>query len=186
VIRFACLLCGVKYSVKESLAGKTLNCDGCQKRVTVPEPAEFEVEAVDEAEEALEVELADSPRPRKKPTRRERGLVVHGSNGSVELVGTELIFRHTGEFGVAGRVRAGTYRHQVLGLTEIEYVEPSLFAQGRIRFVFGNERLDADVEYVLDTQTILFGMAEATDFLHLKKEVERFRLRLLNDIRMNR
>ena len=43
---------------------------------------------------------------------------------------------------------------------------------GRMRFVFGNERLDADVEYVLDTQTITFGNRASADFLHFKREVD--------------
>ena len=192
MIRFACLICGVKYSVKPALAGKSLKCDGCQKRMTVPMPerAELVAEAVDDDDEDVpEAELVDVSRPerKKKSARRERGLIVYGNNGSVELVGTELVFRHSGDFGLAGRVRSGTYRHQVLGLTKIEYVEPNIFGEGgRMRFVFGNERLDADVAYVLDTQTITFSGADTADFLHFKDEVERFRRRLIAEIRMNR
>jgi len=190
MIRFSCLICGVKYSVKPALAGKSLKCDGCQKRMTVPMPerAELVAEVVEDDEDVPEAQLVDTSRPApKKPEKRQRGLIVRGHNASVELVGTELIFRHSGDFGIAGRVRSGTFRHQVLGLTKVEYVEPNVFGDGgRIRFVFGNERLDADVAYVLDTQTVTFGGRDAVDFLHFKQEVERFKRRLLDEIRMNR
>jgi hypothetical protein len=191
VIRFACLICGVKYSVKPSLAGKTLKCDGCLKRMTVPQPerAELVAEAVeDDDEDVPEAELVDVSRPEpRKPQKRERGLIVYGDNGSVELVGTELVFRHSGDFGLSGRVRSGTYRHDVLGLTEIEYVSPNILSGGgRMRFVFGNERRAAHVAYVLDTQTITFGERDAVEFLKFKKEVERFKRQLLDEIRMNR
>jgi len=195
VIRFACLLCGVKYSVKPSMAGKSLKCDGCLKRITVPLPERAEVVELEEVddEDVPEAVLVDDGRDAAKkkkqapPAKRERGLIVHGDNASVELVGTELVFRHSGDFGIAGRVRAGTYRHQVLGLTEIEYVAPDVFGMGgRMRFVFGNERLDADVEYVLDTQTVTFSAGMGGDFIHFKKEVERFKRQLIQEIRMNR
>jgi len=192
VIRFACLLCGVKYSVKPSLAGKTLKCDGCQKRMTVPMPKKAEVVEVEEVDEdvpvAEVVEAAPPPVMKLPELPEQRGLIVYGDNASVELVGTELIFRHSGEFGGRGsglRVRAGTYRHKVLGLTEIEYTEPDLFGMGgKLRFIFGHERLDADVLEVFDTQTVTFNAGQGGDFLHFKKEVERFRRRLIAEIRM--
>jgi len=191
VIRFACQICGVKYSVKPTLAGKSLKCDGCLKRMTVPMPerAELVAEVIEDDDEDVPVaELVDLSRPQpKKPEKEERGLLVHGDNGSVELVGTELVFRHSGDFGMAGRVRSGTYRHQVLGLTKVEYVSPSILGGGgRIRFVFGNERQGSGVAYVLDTQTITFGDRDAVEFLKFKKEVERFRRMLMDDIRMSR
>jgi hypothetical protein len=197
VIRFTCIWCGVKYAVKPSMIGKTLACDGCAKPMRVPKPERVEVVEVEEVDDDVpEAVVVEDDRPAKKKKqqqqpdvrRRERGLIVHGDNASVELVGSELVFRHSGSFaGHGGRVRAGTYRHKVLGLTKIEYVEPDVFGQGgRMRFVFGNERLDADVDYVLDTQTVTFSAGQGGDFLHFKKEVERFRRWLIEQVRMNR
>jgi hypothetical protein len=194
VIRFACQICGVKYSYKPHCAGQTVKCLGCQKRMTVPKPewAEEVLEEVEE-EDVPEAALVDvsRPRPKEEPARRERGLIVHGDNGSVELVGTQLVFRHSGGFGIRGigrrGVRAGTYRHPVVGLTDVEYVAPDLFGMGgKMRFVFGHERRDLDECEVLDTQTVTFGAHASANFLHFKREVERFRRRLIDEIRMNR
>ena len=69
-------------------AGKWRKGDGCDKRITVPKPewAEAVLEEVEE-EDVPEAALLDASRPetKKKPQRRERGLIVYGTNGSVEL-----------------------------------------------------------------------------------------------------
>jgi hypothetical protein len=207
MIQFACPDCEAKYQAPPDFAGRTLRCRICQTRMEVPRPRvepkpepgldvlqEVEVpEALDDLEE-VEEKLDDLPvvdvwppvPPAPKKRKKQRRLIIHGNNGSVELVGRDLVFDHDGTFGpFAPSVRPGRYRHPVLAITDIEIVEPGLLGQGRIRFVMGHERLAADVAYVLDTQTITFGTADYGRFLNFKREVERIRRLIIQEIRMN-
>jgi hypothetical protein len=193
MVRFTCPRCGAKYRCQTALAGRSFPCHGCKVRLDVPYsevPPEEEVDELEEVPDELEEvddvveELPVDDEP--LPLAPERCLVVHGRNGSVELVGSDLLFHHDGTFGALGpRIRGGTHRHPVVSITEIEFVEPGALDEGRIRFVVGPERVDTAVAYVLDSQTILFGSAEHANFLSFKKEVERFRGRLINDGQVN-
>jgi len=205
MIHFVCPKCAAKYQCQLALAGRPFACRDCKTQFKVPPPElepEEELDQLEEVEEQLDqLEEVEEPLealpaveawppkpqpPKKRKKEKKQRLIARGNNGSVELVGTELVFRHDGSFGTFGpRIRAGTYRHSVLAITKIEFVAPGLLEDGRIRFVFGNERLDANVAYVLDTQTIVFSSADHVAFRHFQKEVERFRRLLIDDIRMN-
>src|SRR5205823_3008957 len=126
-IDFACPKCGVKYQCRLEFAGRAFACRGCKVRLEVPaskpdpvedldqleevpdEPVD-QLEEVEEAVDVLPVVEAWPPvptTPKKRKKEKKQRLIVHGSNGSVELVGTELVFRHEGTFGTFGpRIRA--------------------------------------------------------------------------------
>jgi hypothetical protein len=204
MVHFTCPKCGAKYRGQPALAGRSFPCRGCKVRLDVPYaevPPEEEVDELEEVpEEGEELEEVDEPYevlpevddepplplvPAPRDAHRYR-LVVHGKNGSVELVGHDLVVHHDGTFGTFGtRIRGGTSRHPVVSITEIEFAEPGSLDDGRIRFVVGREKEDTAVAFVLDARTILFGSADRADFLYFKKEVERLRGMLIADIGMN-
>lgn len=193
MIHFACPKCSFKYKTPPEHAWKKFACRGCKTQLEVPGPELLpEEEQVEELDEVLEEvdELDELPEvlpveTKRKRKRRKPSLIVYGTNGSVELVGQDLVFRHSGSFGfLMPSIRSGTFRHNVLGLTDIEFHQAGLLGEGRIRFVFGWERLDPEVEYVLDNQTILFTAASNMEFLQFKKEVWRYKRKLQEEIPM--
>jgi hypothetical protein len=206
MIPFACPNCRAVYQFPFHLAGKKFACSSCKTPLSVPFPQAEPVEQLDQLEEVPEppverldqleevpelpveeleevpavLPVADAWPPVPEPAKKKRGLVVHGTNGSVELVERELIFYLDGS-----GVRRRTYRRDVLGLTEIDLYPPSILGEGSIVFTFGG-RLDPDVREGLDTITIDYPSGENAEFVHFKKEVERFRKLLIDHIGMHK
>jgi hypothetical protein len=199
MIRFACPNCSKEFKAKFAFAGKHFRCTRCATRIEVPKPdpgpADIEdvlpVEEEEEIADALPVDQPDEPRrrsekPRDKPKKKR--LVVEGTNGVVELCGTELTIHHDGGSGFTPfdrHVRAGTYRHHVLSVTRIEITQPTIIGGGLIRFYLGHERDDPTRPLpVVDEQTITFSGSQYMAFVRLKQIIERFQVQLREEIRM--
>jgi hypothetical protein len=195
MIRFTCPNCSKEYKAKLDFAGKHFRCTRCAARIEVPRPDHDEeiedvlpVEEEEEIADALPVEdQPDQPqRPRQKPKKKR--LIVEGTNGAVELCGTELTIHHDGGAGFTPfdrHVRAGTYRHHVLEVTRIEITQPTVIGGGLVRFYLGHERDDPLRPCpVVDEQTITFSGSQHMAFVRLKQIIERFQIQLREEIRM--
>jgi hypothetical protein len=148
----------------------------------VPEEDDDIIDVLDEVDE-------DEPAPR---VCGKSGLFIHGTNGYMQLNDTEVIIYHNGGSGFdplhERPVRAGTYRHPLLSIADVELTPPGVHGLfGMIRFVLANEKRDPYRKGpIIDEQTITFERSAYSDFLQFKQEVERMRKVVLEEYRMRR
>jgi hypothetical protein len=149
-------------------------------------------EVPEEDDEIIDVlEEVDAEEPARLVCGKS-GLFIHGTNGYMQLTPTEVIIYHNGGSGFdplhERAVRAGTYRHPLLSITEVELTPPGVQALiGMIRFVLASEKRDPYRKGpLIDEQTITFERSAYGNFLQFKQEVERRRKAALEENRMRR
>jgi hypothetical protein len=148
----------------------------------VPDEDDEIIDVLDEVDE-------EEPAPR---ISGKSGLFIHGTNGYMQLTPTEVIIYHNGGSGFdplhERPVRAGTYRHPLLSITDVELTAPGVQALiGMIRFVMASEKRDPYRKGpLIDEHTITFERSAYGNFIQFKQEVERRRKAALEENRMRR
>src|SRR4051812_46976711 len=150
MIDFTCRYCGITLSCEPELAGTLVRCPDCAGRVEVPEPV-LDAELVEEED----LPEAVPARPTKK-----RSLVVHGTNGSLELRGAYVIVRHDGGFSLFDRVPAGSRKVHVLAIAKVHFYLPGRWPKGYLQLGLGDhpdlKMKDYCDEPLVDAYTVTF------------------------------
>ena len=178
VLQLFCECCGLDFKVAPTTA-VAVKCPDCKATVTIDIPV---LEAVEEDPDIVEVDVVEMPRKPKKPPKPPK-LVARGTNGWIELRGSELIiFEQPSISGVLHQwrsIRSNKSRVHVMALGYVYFESSSVISPGYIQLTlkYQDARPVADDNGLPENEYMIrFTHSHLDEFCRLREMIEIRRL----------